>query len=242
VVSPEPEGSGGLIYRSNLYAPDLHGHFKHVLCRPMPHSNGHSVLSDFADSSDPQLTFYQNCGFATHDEAAILWNVAFAFRGEWLDIGGHTGWTAAHLAHPGNNVIAIDPMYRVEAFKARAIENLEAVGLGVSLYAGTSREFFEQNQRSFDGVMIDGDHMAPHPEEDARNACAWLNERGAIIFHDAIGEPVQQGVRYLIGQGFRHRIYWTPHVVAVCWRGDFQPPDHIPDLKVKAAVKAHCKL
>lgn len=229
-----------MIYRSNLQAPNLQPYFRHLLCRPMPHSNGHSVLSDFADSEDPQLTFYHKCGFATHDEAAILFTIARAFRGDWLDIGGHTGWTAMHQAAAGCDVIAVDPMYRVEAFRERTEENIGDAA--ICLFAGTSREFFSQNRKPFDGVMIDGDHMAPHPEEDARNALAWLNERGVIIFHDAIGTPVQDGIRYLISQGLHHRVYWTPHVLAVCWRGEFSPPHHTPDPAVKAAVMPHWKV
>jgi hypothetical protein len=206
----------------------------------MPHSKGHSVLSDFADSHDPQLTFYQNCGFATVDEAAIIFNVALAFQGDWLDIGGHTGWTGMHQAAAGCEVIAVDPMYRVDAFRERALENIGDAS--VNLFAGTAREFFAQNQKPFDGVMIDGDHLPPHPEEDARNACAWLNERGVIIFHDAIGQPVQDGIRYLISSGFNHKVYWTPHVVTVCWRGEFMPPHHVPDPEVKASVQQHWKI
>lgn len=40
-----------MIYRSNLICPDLTPHFKHLVSRPMPHSFGHDVPSDWADKS-----------------------------------------------------------------------------------------------------------------------------------------------------------------------------------------------
>ncbi len=67
-----------MIYRSNLSAPDLQTCFRHVASRPMPHSQGHDVTTHFSDKADddPVFGIYKQCGFWTHDEAAILYNVA----------------------------------------------------------------------------------------------------------------------------------------------------------------------
>lgn len=213
----------GSSYRSNLAAPDLEPCFRHVVSRPMAHSMGHNVLSD--------VEHYPECGFWTHDEAAILYHVASAVGGEWADIGAHTGWTACHQAAAGCRVAAVDNMYAVESFRRRAEENIAAAGLEsrIELFGAISREFFAAQTRRFDGVVIDGDHEPPVPLEDARDALERLKPRGVILFHDFIGKPVRDGVRWLLENGLRARIYWTPHVVAVCWRGQFHPPPHRPD-------------
>lgn len=233
-----------MIYRSNLSAPDLQPFFKHVHCRPMGHSMGHDILSDFADrpAGDPLLGLYKNCGFWTHDEAAILYTIANDLRGEWIDIGCHTGWTSAHVAAGGCEVRAIDPMLGVPEFSERASENLFYAGARASRiprYAMTSKEFFSDLHSSelFSGVVIDGDHMSPCPLEDAKNAADHLETTGVILFHDFIGRPVREGVEYLMSIGFQCRVYWTPHMVACCSRG-FIPPDHVRDPRINwEAVK-----
>jgi hypothetical protein len=81
----------------------------------------------------------------------------------------------------------------------------------------------------FYGVLVDGDHEPGKPLEDALNAARHLSETGAIIFHDGIGAPVREAVTALIDRGLHARVYWTPHIVFCCWRGDFKPVDHIGD-------------
>lgn len=82
---------------------------------------------------------------------------------------------------------------------------------------------------TFTGVVIDGDHSEGKPQEDAENAARHLAETGVILFHDGIGRPVREAVTWLMDNGFKARIYFTPHIVFVCWRGDFTPPDHQRD-------------
>lgn len=231
-----------MIYRSNLSAPDLQPHFRNVECRPMSHSMGHSILSDFLDrpKSDPVFGLYKNCGFWTHDEAAILYECASRVSGDWLDIGAHTGWTAMHAAAAGRFVVAVDNMFAVRDFLGRFDQNTAAARFNILPFHGTSNEFFagfrlareKGEMRSFGGVVIDGDHERPCPLQDAMNAAEALSQDGVILFHDFIGCPVQEGVRWLMDQGFRCRPYWTPHMVACCWRGEFFPPDHMRDAKI----------
>ena len=94
-----------MIYRSNFTSPDLTPHFKYLHSRVMGHSFGHDVPSDWVDKADddPAFGIYKRCGMWTHDECAILHNVAKLVQpGRCLDIGCHTGWTTAHIAaaHP----------------------------------------------------------------------------------------------------------------------------------------------
>lgn len=209
----------------------------------MGQSMGHDVLSDFADrpAGDPLLGLYKNCGFWTHDEAAILFNVASLLPGPWVDIGCHTLWTAAHLAAAGCDVLAVDPMLDMPEFRERAQENKRAMRElftgQISAVAGTSKVVLPLVMGAYiveapraKGIVVDGDH--DHPTEDAELARRYLQETGFVLFHDFIGRPVRHAVEYLMRFGFKCRIYWTPHMVACCWRGDLQPPDHERDPQI----------
>lgn len=232
-----------MIYRSNLTCPDLTPHFKHLTVRPMPHSFGHSVPSDWADKADddPVFGLYKKCGLWTHDEAAILFNVAQRLGGSWIDIGAHTGWTSKHINWSSNSaVMCVDPMLAVPEFRRRFLDN---TGLPVrwiypkpsSIYPKPSSEFFHDVMGNIEvqGVCVDGDHSEGKPLEDAINSAKHLAETGVIMFHDGVGRPVREAVEYLQSIGFKTRAYFTPHLVFCCWRGDFAPPDHEPDPEVK---------
>jgi len=229
-----------MIYRSNLRCPDLTPHFKHLTCRTMGHSMGHDVLSDFADypADDPVFGLYKNCGFWTHDEAAILYNVALRLGGyrssNWLDIGAHTGWTFLHLAACATvaAVTALEPMTRLQGFLDRFEENTEShFGVLEKLSYQRSEEFFDGNGDipQFSGVVIDGDHDKPWPLHDAVHSSMHLETPGVIMLHDLTGEPVQEAALWLMDHGFKCRVYYTPHMVACCYRGDFEPPVHVRD-------------
>lgn len=232
-----------MIYHSNLTGPDPAPRFPHAFSRVMGHSCGHDILSDWADKSDedPIFGLYRNCGFWTEDEAAILYQVACKVGGRWLDIGAHTGWTACHIGAARCVVDGVDPMYRVPEFMHRAWSNIVGYGEAYqfTLYATTSEEFLRQPGQSYDGVVVDGAHDDPAPLDDAIGAHGRLNQTGVILFHDAIGGPVQLAVRWLAANGYQHRVYLTPHVLAACWRGDLTLPDHRPDPRVAATVKCY---
>jgi hypothetical protein len=213
-----------MIYRSNLTAPELAQHFDCTVCKPRNWSMGHDAISD--------QDYEPKCCFMTHDEAAILHNIAMRVGGRWADIGARLGWTAAHIATAGCSVEAIDPELAQQPFFARFTRNLRQCGLlgSVSTSALTSQEYFAlKGAGPFSGVCIDGNHDAPCPEQDAIMAAAHLTEDGAIVFHDFWGKPIRDGVDYLLGVGFKARVYDTPNGMAVCWNGNFAPPDHIPD-------------
>lgn len=221
-----------MIYRSNLTAPDLQPHFRHVTCRVMGHSQGHDVLTDFTDkANDPTLRAFLQCGFLTHDEAAILFTVAQKIGGTWLDIGGLTGWSACHMAAAGCKVYSIDPMYAHPQFRARAEENIAAAGFldRISLWACTSAEFFAKTCRPFDGVLIDGEHSSPYPMQDAEAAMQRVTPGGVVLFHDAGMYQVRKAYHSLEHAGWKAQLYRTPHGLALCHRNGFEPPAHVPD-------------
>lgn len=223
-----------MIYRSNLEAPDLTPHFKHLVSRPMPHSFGHDVPSDWGDKADddPVFGIYKRCGMWTHDEAAILGEVVSrtGMQAGWIDIGAHTGWTSKHINWSSNSaVMCVDPMLAVPGFRWRFLEN---TGFPVRwIYPKPSSEFFHDVMGNIEvqGVCIDGDHEPGKPLEDAIAAAKHIADDGVIIFHDFLGKPVREAVQYLMGLGFHCRVYKTPHMIGLCWRGDFVPPVHVPD-------------
>jgi hypothetical protein len=226
----------------------------------MGHSMGHDVPSDWGDKAadDPVFGLYKRCGLWTHDEAAILYNVARTLGPQqWIDIGCHTGWTTGHIAmaypipmnagcgplgkdwkHPFNYVSYIDPMLANYDFYKRFQDNFFQ---GPGRTPGspdpyTSKYFFDNfsEGRLWGGVCIDGDHEPGAPLADARNAAAHLAPTGVIMLHDGVGRPVREAVEWLMDNGFKARAYFTPHLVFCCWRGDFTPPDHVPDPYVLA--------
>jgi hypothetical protein len=216
--------------------PDLRPHFKHAVWRPMVHSRGVPVGSDWADKADDDPVFgpWKQCGFWTVGEVEILFRVAACMVGPWLDIGGHTGWTAAHISAADRDcdVISVDPMYSNPEFRERAIENLDNVvgekykSYGkVFLWSGTSSEFFEAERGNFDGIVIDGDHVGPAPWDDARHADRRVSPRGVILFHDALNAAVQDGYNYLSRLGWNTKYYDTPHGVVLCYHDGFNPPE-----------------
>lgn len=232
-----------MIYRSNIAAPDLAPAFApHLIVKPRVCSLGHDVPSD----SD----FGPDCGFMTHDEAAILWAVANAVKGKfWLDIGSRLGWTTAHILSGGVEYVeAVDPEYAFSnshgtSFWDRTLENLTRcgfmpeTGIRVGFSAMKSDLFFDGwfplddsgPFRIYSGACIDGDHDAPQPLKDAQNSLARLAPAGVIVFHDFWGRPIREGVEFLLNAGLKCRVYDTPNGMAVCWRGEFTPPDHVPD-------------
>ena len=221
-------------YLSDPSAYDLRPHFKHLHWRVMPHSQGHLVASDWWDQpKNGQFALYKNCGLWTRDEAALLMKIALQVRGEWVDIGAHTGWTSKHINWGTNRYVAcVDPMLRVKPFYDRFLDN---TGFPISWAWGvTSNDFFARQAKDskWRGFCIDGDHGIGKPLEDAKNSAARIQAGGVVVFHDFVGQPVREAVLWLMNQGWKARVYDTPHGVAICWPDMLIPPDHTPDPRV----------
>jgi len=208
--------------------PDLRSYFKYAEWRPMGHSKGVLIGSDFKDKStdDPVFGPFKNCGFWTVDEVKILFAAARAVKGYWLELGGLTGWSAAHLAMAGCHVASLDPMYAVPEFRARAAENLSECGCfhRVGLWTGTSDELFTRSFRAFNGIVIDGEHAGLQPLKDATNASTRIAPGGVILFHDANKDSSRRGYEYLEHAGWKTKFYVGPHGVALCYRDGFALP------------------
>ncbi len=230
-------------YKSNLPQPDIWKTFKHVQFRPMAHSFGHDVPTDWHDKADddPIFGIWKKCGSFTQDEGAILYSCAIQYSGyPWCDIGCNTGMSSAVIrAATGAPVDCVDYMLALPAFLDRFLENTNFPL--TQIWAQKSDRYFDGGvYRYYAGICIDGDHDAPQPLRDAQNASKHLESDGVIVFHDFWGQPVQDAVLWLMNNGFRSRVYVTPHGVAACWRGNFfKPPDHIPDPNLPD-IKGRC--
>src|SRR5271165_7033694 len=179
-----------MIFRSSLQCPDLMPHFKHLVSRPMGHSFGHDVPSDWGDKPDDDPVFgqFKNCGMWTHDEAAILYNVARRAPGVWIDIGAHSGWTTMHIGYGCNICYGIEPMLAVPEFAIRFYDNMDG-WMGFGSQAMYSDNYFSKVAPGvkFNGFCIDGCHEDGQPQRDANNAEKHLADTGVIIFHDGVG-------------------------------------------------------
>ena len=239
-----------MIYRSNIAAPDLSANFKHTVCRVMGHSMNHDVLSDYADYPDdhPIFGLYKKAGFCTHDEAAILHECAkrsdWAYP--WLEIGSLAGWSTSYIAAADRSVIAVDNMFPIPEFDARFKENTAPFAKHITQRAERSDEFFavldaseEARERwRLGGALVDGDHGRPRPMEDAVNCARYAGPNACLLFHDAYGAPVREAWEYLKASGWKSRFYFTPHGLALAYRGTFEPPEHQPDPEIVRRAKA----
>jgi len=217
------------IYQSNLRAPDLRPYFK-LLDPPMQHCG-------YDAPSDPD--FDPRCGYWTMPEAALLYSVVNSVPGGyWADFGARLGWTAAHMAEAGaRRVLAVDPELKRPEFMKRFMGNTAKWRREIITYEHSSEFWRDAIEEQYDGFVIDGNHDSPEPLNDAKGALAHAKPDCIIMFHDTLGTAVRDGVRYLIDQGWRCRMYWTPNGVACCWRGHegWMPPDHVSDPKMDFA-------
>jgi hypothetical protein len=74
--------------------------------------------------------------------------------------------------------------------------NLGIVHPGEFLYRTTSDEFFEQNNRIFDIVFIDGLHLCEQVIKDVINSLNVLSEGGFVVLHDCLPKCAEMCERH----------------------------------------------
>ena len=76
----------------------------------------------YTDRRNPEV------GFASRDEAAILYNSALLFRGKsCLEVGCWRGWSAVHLALGSCSLDIIDPVFADPEFAESVLNSCEGV-------------------------------------------------------------------------------------------------------------------
>jgi predicted O-methyltransferase YrrM len=182
------------------------------------------------------VDFQPSCGYVSIDEARILWQAARDFPGVWCEIGSHTGFSGAHIAHGlfgSGGLVAIEPQFVYLDFFQRARSNWQRadhvaqfpIDGTIFPVAALSKDYFAGCVETFAGGFIDGDHSPGEPLHDARMLLPRLAERAVVIFHDGSGQPVHEAAAFMRHQGFEVRAYPTMGSLMVCWRGEWEAPE-----------------
>src|SRR5699024_89202 len=79
-------------------------------------------------------------------------------------------------------------------------------------FKGTSDAFFAQNEKKFDCILIDADHVSTQVEADVINAFNCLKQGGFIVMHDI--NPKNEAMTIVP----RKQAEWTGDVFRV-WAG-----------------------
>ncbi len=189
---------------------------------------------------------FPTIGFVSRDEAHILYNTALKFKEERaLEIGCWMGWSACHIALAGVQLDIIDPRLGEPVFYESVSQSLASAGVisSVTLNPGFSpaavEELFNQTQRKWSLIFIDGNHDHPGPLQDAIVAERFAEQDAMILFHDLSSPDVAEGLDYLRQQGWQTLIYQTMQIMGVAWRGQIEPIRHTPDPQVNWELPKH---
>ena len=179
---------------------------------------------------------YPSVGFATRDEAAILYNSALLFRSEpCLEIGCWRGWSAVHLALGAGYLDIIDPIFsdpEITADIKKAFEatgTLEKISLHEGFSPGAMDRLAQETGRRWSLIFIDGDHEGEAPRRDAEAAIRYAADTAMVLFHDLASPYVAAGLDVMREAGWNTMVYQTMQIMGVAWRGAVEPVRHIPD-------------
>lgn len=202
--------------------PNLRPYFTHAEWHEREFCPGVAIGNDYSDCPDtPVFRAFRNFTFWAQEEVAILYSLAKKTPGYWLDIGGMSGWTAAHLAAAGCFVASVDPIYCESFFRERAVENLANCGVfqQVGLWADRSEDLFSRSTYLWDGIVVDGDPTDPHPLRDAQAAASRVKPQGVIVLgRTELNSSMRAACQWLSTQKWRVERLRTAHGIAVCHR------------------------
>lgn len=195
--------------------------------------------------SDSRHTGYVT-GNASVEEAACLYSFARQFAGKrGLEIGVHFGWTSAHLLAAGLRLDCIDPAIEDPERRAAIAEALDQVpgSQGYRLWAGFSpqivKEVRDSAEEPWSFAFIDGNHDGDAPRNDALEVMKYLHEDAMVVFHDLTSPDVEKGLAVFREAGFSTMLINTMQIIGVAWRGQVEPPVHVPDPNVPHIFAAH---
>jgi glycosyltransferase involved in cell wall biosynthesis/predicted O-methyltransferase YrrM len=185
-------------------------------------------------------------GFASRDEASILYNSALLFRGKsCLEVGCWRGWSAVHLALGSGMLDMIDPVFADSDFAAGVAASCRAAGVldKVTFHAGFSPDAIDALAQStgkrWSLIFIDADHEGDAPRIDAEAAIRNAADTAMVLFHDLASPYVAAGLHAMRTAGWRTMVYQTMQIMGVAWRGNVEPVAHVPDPKVFWTLPRH---
>lgn len=185
-------------------------------------------------------------GYASVEEAACLYTFARQFAGKrGLEIGTYFGWTAAHLTAAGLRLDCVDPAIQDPKRRRDIVEVLDVVpgSAGYRLWDGYSPQCIPDVRASapepWSFVLIDGNHDGTAPADDAAAVLPHLADDAMVVFHDLTSPFVEAGLRVFREAGFETVLINTMQVLGVAWRGNVEPPKHVPDPNAPIWLPAH---
>jgi glycosyltransferase involved in cell wall biosynthesis/predicted O-methyltransferase YrrM len=185
-------------------------------------------------------------GFATRDEAAILYNSALLFAGKpCLEIGCWRGWSAVHLALGCGHLDVIDPIFADPEIAADINNAFAAAGVRgkITTHDGFSPAAVDAVARAtgrrWSLIFIDGDHEGDAPRQDALAVIPYAAETAMVLFHDLASPYVAAALDAMRDAGWNTMVYQTMQIMGVAWRGDVVPVPHIPDPETSWTLPRH---
>jgi glycosyltransferase involved in cell wall biosynthesis/predicted O-methyltransferase YrrM len=187
-----------------------------------------------------------DAGFASRDEAAILYNSALLVRGKpCLEVGCWRGWSTVHLALGAGAVHTVDPILGDRDFAESLRASCKGAGVidRVSVHEGSSPGAIDTLSQStgtrWSLIFIDADHEGDAPCRDAEAALRNAADTALVLFHDLASPFVAAGLDVMRNAGWRTMVYQTMQIMGVAWRGEIEPIAHIPDPRMFWTLPAH---
>jgi glycosyltransferase involved in cell wall biosynthesis/predicted O-methyltransferase YrrM len=194
----------------------------------------------YTDRRNPEV------GFASRDEAAILYNSALKFQDKpCLEVGCWRGWSAVHLASGAGSLDIIDPVLADATFADSVRASCERAGVldHVTFHSGFSPNAIDalalSTGKRWSLIFIDGDHEGDAPRLDAEAAMRCAADTAMVLFHDLASPYVAAGLNAMREAGWNTMLYQTMQIMGVAWRGDVEPPPHVPDPRVFWTLPKH---
>ena len=146
--------------------------------------------------------FFQDGDWFSHNipvwEVILNKEVDHEKKTKYLEIGSWEGRSVVHICEKFKNfqVTVVDPYMEykeIDKFvKKQNIDetyntlkkNLKNFSDRVEIYRTTSKKFFENNQKKYNLIYIDGSHKSKDVEDDFLNSLKILEDGGLIILDD----------------------------------------------------------
>lgn len=181
--------------------------------------------------------------FLTRDEASILHNAALQFQGRrCLQVGGGQDWSGVHIALGSYSLDLVDTAFQDSTVAQRVQEQFQAAGIGDAAAFHQQllgRETASSRNGPWGLIFL----HASHEDEASRNQVSRLAEIAAddcMVFVSNLVSPRNAAAfRQFRGAGWHSKLFQTAEIMGVAWRGNVEPPAHVPDPDVAWTLPRH---
>lgn len=138
-------------------------------------ANFEDILLNQKYFGDRHISMLQLGAWAGHASEWLCNNL----NGTLVDVDAWQGSVAGPNGEKSLSLIKdIDVSMAEEEYKERT------AGLPITVFKGTTEEFFKQNNNTFDFIYVDASHIGEDVAMDGENALRFLNPGGIIVFDD----------------------------------------------------------